>query len=156
MVDEATNRGSAYRRGLTFVNHLGTPNIDAATRRLIRQKVTQQAGKYRSKPGLRRPLKPLQYALEVPDSFSGDVASIDVVPYSQVLSFQPNTSTVASSPTIARIMPETNQDLNRPPVSLSPPLDRLGAGRFDPFIKFPITLNRRTRELVDTCEFTIL
>ena len=27
--------------------------------------------------------------------------------------------------------------------------DRLGAGRFDPFVKFPIELNHRARELVD-------
>jgi hypothetical protein len=175
-------------RNLAFVTRMGPPIKDAASRKLVKHFVMQQVGRSRRKPGLNRRQIPLQYSLQIPNTFlpTDHDRSPSLWTSSYYLEkqqsfnddeqqkrygFPPEVSQApqdraSASNKEGQSRESFQQDLCSFSASVFPwvddydskaefqvpigVLDRLGAGRFDPFARFPIELNHRARELVDT------
>jgi len=177
---------------LAFVTHMGPPIKDPAARKLVKHCVMQQVGRSRRKPGLNRRQAPLQYSLEVDNTFlyTSHGRSSSQRTFSYHLEQQqrsvnndrqrPSYAMIEFAPEPSANLSENNSILDKEEEArdyiqhLMLPFDsferhtvdgygskenvqrrlgsmaRLGAGRFDPFARFPIELNHRERELVDT------
>ncbi|KAG4431587.1 hypothetical protein IFR05_012927 [Cadophora sp. M221] len=137
-----------------FVTHIGAPTTDPKARKLAKQDVMQHIRRNRKNPHVLRRYGPLQCDLDIPQTFNqshvcpSEQLDLDT---DQTYLASVDGLDVASDPnssTLPRSLSVTHGNLNETPLrGLS--ISRLGAGRSDPFVKFPIELNSRSRELVE-------
>ncbi|RDW89227.1 hypothetical protein BP6252_01259 [Coleophoma cylindrospora] len=121
--------------GLLFVTQVGEPNRDPATRRLVKRFVMQQIGRNKRKKGLQRRQSALQCILDAPLSLLMPNSAGPISAHSHMPLLSPEESN-------HEFDPQSYDDIRI--------TDKLGGGRFDPFVKFPIDMNSHARELIDT------
>lgn len=154
MDSTSENRGSKYH----FVIYTGASTTDPKARKLAKQDVMQHIRRNRTNPQVARRYVPLQCELDVPQTFNQSHGRL-----SEQLNLSTNKLYLASvdgldvpSDLTPRMSPRTlsvaHGSLRRIPLHRFS-MPGLGAGRSDPFIKFPTELNSRSRELVDLSQY---
>jgi len=150
---------------LVFVTQTGPGSTitDNAVKTQIRKHVMKDIGKARRTRV--RPLKPISWeiSVEVPDSAGSqdevegivhDIAPRPPVNHVFFNAAEANSQESIPNVTISAFSPLGHQQGD--PNQMQPPVRqnlqaiyRLGGGRMDPFVKYPIEMNHRARQLID-------
>ncbi|KAL2067884.1 hypothetical protein VTL71DRAFT_15982 [Oculimacula yallundae] len=142
----ALSQGTKYH----FVTYTGAPTTDPITRKLAKQDVMQHIRRRSKVPPVIRRHAPLKCDLDVPQTFIEKPAypseRLDLVDR-QIHSFP--TGVLPGPDDSISLETSARDRLTKLPTRRSFTISRLGSGRGDPFIKFPIELNSRSRELID-------
>lgn len=147
-----------WRNNHHFVTYTGAPTTDPATRKKNKQDVMQHIRRSRKNPLAVRRHVPLQCDLDVPQTFTEAHVYTSERPDVDITS-QSNFASVSvppdpKPPNSFRRASAAKDTTTRIFIRTSSSIPRLGAGRSDPFIKFPIELNSRSRELLDLSQFS--
>ncbi|RDW74202.1 hypothetical protein BP5796_07644 [Coleophoma crateriformis] len=130
---------------LDFITQTGNAPNDEATQTRIRKHVMRDVGRLTRKDGS---IRSLQWELIVPEILehepqSGLYEPADPTP---AVGFS-TASPISRDNALGRLFPShVNNSQREQRVSI---VDRLGAGRLDPFIKYPIEMTNQTYQLVD-------
>jgi hypothetical protein len=135
---------------LVFITQTG-PAKSKKLQTQIRKHVMKDIGKSRRKAGHREKVTPFQFSLEVPNEFETLKTTRLIEPNdsgeSALQLEEPHrSSSVDTTPPdnqLGQMIPASE------PSFPLPEIDRIWTGRTDPFIKYPIEMSHRTRQLVD-------
>ncbi|KAK0116002.1 hypothetical protein ONS95_013039 [Cadophora gregata] len=148
MVQGSDSCGGSYH----FVTYTGAPITDRDARRLAKRNVMQHIHRSRKNALAVRRHKPLLYSLDVLHEFTERQATssepLDLDPsHTNLVPFNvPDNACCSASPQKDAVPDSMSTTVLLPGIMT---MYRLGAGRGDPFLKFPINITPRSRELVD-------
>ncbi|KAH7393143.1 fungal-specific transcription factor domain-containing protein [Cadophora sp. MPI-SDFR-AT-0126] len=147
-VPNLDSRGSTYH----FVTYTGAPNIDPNARKLAKRNVMKHIHRNRRKALAARRRIPLQCKLEVPQAITeGNANSSERLhSFHSLAPSAPIDALInADSSSLPQVCSVTDKASTIEPLSGILTMSRLGAGRGDPFLRYPIKISPRYKELVD-------